>query len=64
MDPEGILAEDLLFSAVRTACEAADSARAMQAYELILEYHADNTRIGDPIRLYLYEHGYLAPPLE
>lgn len=63
LDPEGIMAGDLLFSAVRTACSAGDSLRAMQAYELLEEYFDDEPRIMDPSRMYLYEHKYLTPPV-
>lgn len=64
MNPTGSLAADLLFSSVRTACEAADSSRAVRAYQMLDEYLADQPQAIDPARLYLYEHGYLAPPME
>ncbi len=64
MDPRGIMAGDLLFAAVRTACAAADSSRAIQAYEVIGEYYADVPRVIDAAQLYLYQHRYLAPPIE
>ncbi len=64
IDPEGIMAGDLLFSAVRTACTAGDSAKAIQAYELIKQYFEDEPRVIDPALMYLYEYQYLAPPIE
>ena len=64
LDPEGIMAGDLLFSAVRTACAASDSLKAMEAYAVLEEYFGEEPRIMDPSRMYLYEHKYLAPPLE
>jgi len=64
IDLESIMAGTFLFAAVRTACEAADSSRAMRAYELIQEYYADDPQVVDPARLFLYEHRYLPPPIE
>lgn len=64
LDPEGIMAGDLLFSAIRTACVARDSLRAMQAYELVELHFAEEPRVIDPSRMFLYEYKYLALPTE
>jgi tetratricopeptide (TPR) repeat protein len=64
IDPKSIMAGELLFSAVRTACAAGDSLKAMQAYELITTHFADEPRVKEPAAMYMYERRYLAPPLE
>jgi len=63
-DPKGIMAGDLLFSAVRSACAAGDSLRAMQAYALIEQHFNQEKRIKDPVLMYLYEYRYLTPPAD
>jgi len=63
-DLDGIMAGELLFAAVRTACDAKDSTRAMRAYQALEDNLSDVQQYINPAKLYVYEHGYLAPPTE
>lgn len=63
-DPKGFMAGELLTAAVRTACAATDSSRAARAYALMAEHFAKDPMVLEPAQMYLYEHGYLAPPLK
>lgn len=60
----GFMAGELLSAAVRAACAAPDSARAMRAYALVEERFAKDPTVLEPVQMLLYEHKYLPPPVK